>query len=175
MAYAVFDYGNHLPSVKYRVTIPVKAMATKADRHRRAAKESDYRALAEFRYHIGRYLDFSDQAARAAGIEPGQYQLLLAIRGLPKTVEPSVGALAQQLRRHHHSTVELINRAESHDLVRRLRLGTRVLVRLTRKGERVLTRAVEERLREIRVAGPVLVEALQELTNTNHNSIRKRK
>ena len=71
------------------------AMATKADRSKRAAKESDYRALAEFRYHIGRYLDFSDQAARAAGIEPGQYQLLLAIRGLPKTVEPSVGALAQ--------------------------------------------------------------------------------
>ena len=137
MAYAVCDYGNHLPVDKYRVTIPVKDMATKADRPRRAAKESDYRALAEFRYHIGRYLDFSDQAARAAGIEPGQYQLLLAIRGLPKTVEPSVGALAQQLRRHHHSTVELINRAESHDLVRRLRLGTRVLVRLTRKGERV--------------------------------------
>jgi DNA-binding MarR family transcriptional regulator len=150
-------------------------MAIKAHQPRRTAKESDYRALAEFRYQIGRYLDFSDQAAKAAGIEPRQYQLLLALRGLPKTVEPTVGALAQQLRSHHHSTVELINRAEANDLVKRLRVGTRVLVRLTRKGERILTQAVEERLEELRVAGPVLVQALQQLTNTNHNSKRKRK
>jgi DNA-binding MarR family transcriptional regulator len=150
-------------------------MAIRTDSLKRVAKEGDYRALAEFRYHIGRYLDFSDQAARAAGIEPGQYQLLVAIRGLPESVEPIVGALAQQLRRHHHSTVELINRAESNDLVRRSRVGTRVLVRLTRKGERILTEAVEERLEELRVAGPLLVKALQQLTNTNHNSKRKRK
>ena len=118
--------------------------------------------------HIGRYLDFSDQAAKAAGMEPRQYQLLLALRGLPKTVEPTVGALAQQLRSHHHSTVELINRAEANDFVQRSRVGTRVLVRLTKKGGRVLARAVEKRLEELRVAGPVLVKALQQLIN--HNS-----
>ncbi len=150
-------------------------MATRPDHTKRVAKESDYRALVEFRYHIGRYLDFSDEAARASGIEPRQYQLLLAIRGLPKTVEPTVGALAQQLRRHHHSTVELINRAEANGLVKRSRVGTHVLVRLTRQGQRILTEAVEERLEELRVAGPVLVKALQQLTNTNHNSKRKRK
>jgi DNA-binding MarR family transcriptional regulator len=150
-------------------------MPSKGHQSKRAAKESDYRALAEFRYHIGRYLDFSDQAAKAAGIEPRQYQLLLALRGLPETVEPTVGALAQQLRSHHHSTVELINRAEANDLVQRSRDGPRVLVRLTRKGERVLTQAVEQRLEELRVAGPVLVKALQQLTNTNNNSKRKRK
>ena len=142
---------------------------------KRTAKESDYRALAGLRHHISRYLDFSDQAAKAAGIEPRQYQLLLAIRGLPETVEPTVGALAQQLRSHHHSTVELTNRAEANDLVQRSREGTRVLVRLTRKGSRVLTQAVEERLEELRVAGPVLVKALQQLTNNNHNSKGKRK
>jgi DNA-binding MarR family transcriptional regulator len=140
-----------------------------------AAKQSDYRALAEFRYHIGRYLDFSDQAARAAGIEPRQYQLLLAIRGLPDGIEPTVGALAQQLRSRHHSTVELINRAEANDLVRRMRAGTRVLVELTGEGARVLTRAVEQRLEELRVAGPVLVNALKQLTNNNHTSKGKRK
>ena len=143
---------------------------------RRSAKDSDYRALAEFRYHIQHYLDFSDQAARAAGIEPKQYQLLLAIRGLPEDTEPTVGALAHQLRNRHHSTVELINRAETNGLVTRSRIGTHVLVRLTKKGERFLTRAVEERLQELHVAGPVLVKALQELTNTNHHtSKRKRK
>jgi DNA-binding MarR family transcriptional regulator len=148
-------------------------MVRKANPAKRTAKDTDYRALAEFRYHIGRYLDFSDQAARAAGIEPRQYQLLLAIRGLPKPIEPSVGALAQQLRGRHHSTVELINRAETKSLVERSRAGTHVLVRLTRKGERVLTRAVEERLEELQVAGPVLVNTLQQLINTNHTSKRK--
>jgi DNA-binding MarR family transcriptional regulator len=138
-------------------------------------KDADYRALAEFRHHIEQYLDFSDQAAKAAGIEPRQYQLLLAIRGLPEGIEPTVGALAQQLRSHHHSTVELINRAERNNLVKRSRAGTRVFVRLTRKGERVLAQAIEERLKELRVAGPVLAHALQQLTKTNHSSKRKRK
>jgi DNA-binding MarR family transcriptional regulator len=150
-------------------------METKTRRVKTAAKESDFRALAEFRHHIDSYLDFSDQAARAAGIEPRQYQLLLAIRGLPDDVGRTVGALAHQLRSRHHSTVELINRAEANDLVRRTRTGTRVFVELTRKGERVLTRAVEERLEELRVAGPVLVNALQQLTNNNHTSKGKRK
>jgi DNA-binding MarR family transcriptional regulator len=159
--------------MKYRVTILVRVMETKESRPKRAAKESDYRALAEFRYHLSRYLDFSDQAAKAAGIEPRQYQLLLAIKGLPDDIEPTVGALAYQLRSLHHCTVELINRAEANDLVRRTRAGTRVLVQLTRKGERVLRQAVEERLEELRVAGPVLVEALHHLTNQNHISKRK--
>jgi DNA-binding MarR family transcriptional regulator len=131
--------------------------------------------LAEFRYHIRHYLDFSDQAARAAGMEPKQYQLLLAIRGLSGDIEPTVGALAYQLRNRHHSTVELINRAETNGLLTRSRSGTHVLVRLTKKGERFLTRAIEDRLEELYVAGPVLVKALQELTNRNHTSKRKRK
>lgn len=150
-------------------------MPGKANIAKRTAKDADYRALAEFRYHIGRYLDFSDQAAKTAGIEPRQYQLLLAIRGLPEAIEPTVGALAQQLRSRHHSAVELINRAETNDLVKRSRAGTHVWVQLTRKGERILARAVEERLQELRVAGPVLVKALQQLINTSHTSKRKRK
>ena len=72
------------------------------------AKDSKYRALAEFRYHIRKYLDFSDQAAKSAGLEPKQYQLLLAVRGLPDDAEPTVKALAHQLQTRHHSTVELI-------------------------------------------------------------------
>ncbi len=150
-------------------------MVQKANGVKKTAKDADYRALAEFRYHIGRYLDFSDQAAKAAGIEPRQYQLLLAIRGLPEAFEPTVGALAQQLRSRHHSTVELINRAETNGLVERSRAGTHVLVRLTRKGERVLAHAAEERLEQLQVAGPVLVNTLQQLINTNHKSKGKRK
>ena len=163
-----------MPLYKYRVTI-LSSMPAKATSSRKAAKDSDYRALAAFRYHIGRYLEFSDQAAKAAGIEPKQYQLLLAIRGLPETIEPTVGALAHQLRSRHHSTVELINRGETNGLVERSRAGTHVLVRLTKKGQRILGRAVEKRLRELQVAGPVLVNTLQQLINTNHRFTRRPK
>jgi DNA-binding MarR family transcriptional regulator len=119
--------------------------------------------LAEFRFHIRQYLHFSDQAAKAAGLEPKQYQLLLAVKGLPEDVPPTVSALAHQLRTRHHSTVELVNRAERNGLVKRSRNGSYVFIQLTSKGERTLERVVDRRVRELRVAGPVLVKALQDL------------
>src|ERR1041385_8810802 len=131
-----------------------------------SGSESDYRALAEFRYHIRRYLDFSDKAARSAGIEPKQYELLLALRGLPADAERTGGALAEQLHIRHHSTVELVNRAESNDFVKRVRLGNFVRVEMTKRGERMLARAVQRRLQELQTAGPVLVKSLHNLTKT---------
>jgi DNA-binding MarR family transcriptional regulator len=128
--------------------------------------DADYQALAQFRYHIRRYLEFSDQAAKTRGIEPRQYQLLLAIRGLPGDREPTIGLLAEHLGLRHHSAVELVDRAETNNLVLRKRIGTRVHVRVTRKGQRVLTRAMEDRLPELRAAAPILVKALQQLTTT---------
>lgn len=138
-------------------------MASSGKGARKTAKNQEYRALAAFRYHIRRYLDLSDRTARSEGIEPKQYQLLLAIRGIPDDSEPTVGNLAQQLHLRHHSAVELVNRAEANDLVERSRSGTYVRVRLTRKGQRVLEKVVEKRLKDLRVAGPVLVSALQDL------------
>ena len=137
------------------------------------AGNSRYRALAEFRYHIRQYLHLSDEAAKAAGLEPKQYQLLLAVGGLPSDVSPTVKVLAHQLRTRHHSTVELVNRAERNGFVKRVRSGNYVLVQLTNKGARMLERTVDKRLREIRAAGPVLVKALQELINAGKGSSPK--
>jgi DNA-binding MarR family transcriptional regulator len=146
-------------------------MSFRRSQKTKRVSDSDYRALAEFRYHIRRYLEFSDRAAKASGIEPKQYQLLLAIRSLSKDRDAVVGTLAEQLRVKHHSAVELINRAETKGLVRRSRVGTRVFVRLTKRGERILAKAVEERLPELRAAAPVLVKALQHLTGRNRSSL----
>jgi len=128
-----------------------------------AATDAQYRALAEFRYHIRKYLEFTDEEAKAAGLESKQYQLLLAIRGLPSDVEPTVSVLAERLRTRHHSTVELVNRAEKNGLVQRFRAGSFVYVKLSKKGEQLLARIVDVRLKDIRVAGPVLVKALRQL------------
>jgi len=51
----------------------------------------DYRSLAELRYQIRRFLNFSEQAARDAGLEPHQHQLMLALKGLPEGVRPRIG------------------------------------------------------------------------------------
>ena len=58
-------------------------------------KAPDYQTVAEFRYRIRRYLRFSEQAARAAGLEPQQYQLLLALKGLPAGKQSTIGVLAR--------------------------------------------------------------------------------
>ena len=71
---------------------------------------TEYQALAEFRYELRRFLRFSEQAARAAGFEPRQHQLLLAIKGLPEGKQATISALAERLQIAHHSTVELIDR-----------------------------------------------------------------
>jgi DNA-binding MarR family transcriptional regulator len=141
----------------------------------RAARDSDYRALAEFRHQIRRFLHLGDQIARSVGMEPKQYQLLLAIRGIPEQTEPTIGALAEQLRLRHHSTVELVNRAESKGFVVRSRDGVRVFVRLTRKGESILSRAVAARFQELRVDGPVLIKALRRLVLANDARTKRAK
>src|ERR1043166_6763071 len=82
-----------------------------------AITPAEYRALASVRYRMRRILAFSESAARQAGVEPQQHQLLLAIRGFPEDEHASVTALAERLQIRHHSAVELINRAESAGLV----------------------------------------------------------
>ena len=72
----------------------------------------DFQALAEFRYQIRRFLYFSEEAARRAGIEPQQHQLLLAIKGLPTALRPTIRTLAERMQLQHHSAVELIDRLE---------------------------------------------------------------
>lgn len=146
--------------LRYRVPSKIKR-----SRQRQLVKESEYQALSEFRKSIHDYLDFSDRAAKAAGLEPRQYQLMLAIRGLPPDVEPAVGTLAAHLKVRHHSAVELIDRAERNGYVKRERSanGRYVLVQLTSQGTNTLERAVAERLKELQSAGPALVDALRRL------------
>src|ERR1700674_896813 len=74
----------------------------------------EYRALAELRYRIRKFVREGDAVASAAGLEPQQYLLLLAIRGLPEGEEATIRALADRLALKHHSAVELIDGLEAH-------------------------------------------------------------
>ena len=127
---------------------------------------SDYRGLAEFRYQIRRFLHFSEQVVKQAGLERGQYQLMLAIKGMPDGVRLRIRELANRMHIQHHSAVELINRLESGGYVRRERARDdrrEVLLALTPKGERVLGELALHHHEELRSAGPDLVAALRRL------------
>ena len=104
----------------------------------------DYGTLAEFRYLIRCFLEFSQTAARAAGLTTRQHQALLAIKGFRRHASPTVGDLAERLRIQHHSAVELMDRlVEAGLIVRAHDTGDRRRVLLT------LTEAAEEHLADL--------------------------
>jgi DNA-binding MarR family transcriptional regulator len=128
---------------------------------------AQYRSLAEFRYRIREFLHFSENAARAAGLEPQQQQLLLAVKGFDEEGDgPAIGYLAERLQVRHHSAVELVDRMEERGMVRRQageKDRRRVLVALTRTGEELLNDLAAQHITELRQKGPGLVAALQEI------------
>jgi DNA-binding MarR family transcriptional regulator len=128
---------------------------------------SQYRALSEFRYQIRKFLYFSEDAARAAGLEPQQHQLLLAVKGFAGEGDgPTIGYLADRLQLRHHSTVELIDRMEKRQMIQR-RVSEqdrrRVMVVLTKAAENLLKNLSTKHVAEIRQMGPGLVVALQDV------------
>ena len=144
----------------------------------RSSGSLDYQALAEFRYQIRKFLNFSQEAARAAGIDPQQHQLLLAVRGLPEGAKPSVRTLAERLQIRHHSAVELIDRCVTHGLVERRRDGSdrrQVTIHLTPKGERVLSELSLHHRDELRQAGPELARVLRSITAGSDGSLRRKR
>jgi len=126
--------------------------------------DSDYQALADFRYEIRKYLHFSEQAVHAAGLERGQYQLMLAVKGMPEGVRPRIRELADRMLIQHHSAVELINRLEAGGYMRRERAQDdrrEVLLALTPKGEKVLAELALHHHEELQNTAPRLVMALR--------------
>lgn len=130
------------------------------------ADKLDYATLAEFRYQIRKFLHFSEDAARAHGLNSQQHQMLLALKGLPAHMAPTVGALAERLQLRHHSTVELIDRLVDRGyLVRAANPGDRrqVFVNITPRGESVLGRLTAIHRAELQTAGPQLLATLRRL------------
>ena len=122
--------------------------------------------MAELRYRLRLFLREGDAAARSAGLEPQQYLMLLAIRGLPDGNSAKIRSLADSLLIKHHSAVELVDRLEVRGLVRRTRGRQdrrQVLISLLPKGQRVLERVVQQRVGEVRAGGNQLIRAIDAL------------
>jgi DNA-binding MarR family transcriptional regulator len=129
--------------------------------HVRQLTRKDFEHLLAFRTSLRRFQRWSEDQARAAGLTHVQHQLLVAVKGHPGTEPPAVGDLAGYLLLRHHSTVELIDRAEAAGLVRRVADGrdARVVrVRLTAKGDRILSELTPAHLVELHGLAAVLDE-----------------
>ncbi|HEX8815221.1 MAG TPA: MarR family transcriptional regulator [Terriglobales bacterium] len=124
----------------------------------------DYRALAELRYQLRRFLHFSEEMSREAGLEPHQHQLMLALKGMPEGTRPRIAELAERLQIRHHSAVELVDRLAKRGLIERQRGADRreVLVNLTPEGEWMLQRLSVAHQEELKTQGPILIAALEQ-------------
>ncbi len=127
----------------------------------RALTREDFEHLLAFRTSLRRFQRWSEDQAKAAGLTHVQHQLLVAVKGHPGGLPPTVRDLASYLLLRHHSTVELVDRAEAAGLVHRVadpRDARLVRVRLTAKGERILTELTPAHLVELHSLAAVLDE-----------------
>ncbi len=127
--------------------------------------DDQFRMLARFRASLRRFLHFSEEAARGAGLTPQQHQALLALRG-GSGEAMTIGEIASELAVRHHSAVGLVDRLESKDLVERLRSEAdrrQVRVRLTAEGRSALAGLAAAHRAELRRVGPELAELLAAL------------
>jgi DNA-binding MarR family transcriptional regulator len=140
---------------------------------KRSRTATDYRSLSDFRYEIRRFLNFSEKAARDAGLEPQQHQALLTIKGLPAHRIGTIGVLSERLQIQHHSAVELADRLEAKRLIRRSRNQQdrrAVVLSLTARGERFLRDVTLPHLAELRTAGRKLLQTLGLVMNHENSN-----
>jgi DNA-binding MarR family transcriptional regulator len=122
-------------------------------------EQADFEHLLELRTGLRRFLHWSEQQARAAGLTPAQHQLLLAIRGHPDPAGPTIGDIADYLVLRHHSAVGLVDRAVAAGLVTRNPDPTNnsaVRVTLTAAGLEKLDALSEASLQELAHLGPTM-------------------
>ncbi len=122
--------------------------------------------LAEFRYELRQFLQFSESCSTEAGLHPQQHQLLLQLAGAPEEVETTVSYAAERLGLRHHTVVELSKRCEEAGLIHRnqdLNDRRRIQLQVTAKGHRVLRVLSEDHERELNELGPRLIRALSRI------------
>lgn len=133
----------------------------------RALTELEYLALGEFRYQLRKFLRHMEEASRLLGASPQQYQLLLAIKGLPKNMTPTISRLAERMQLNHNSMVELVDRCAENQLIRRTRSASdrrRVTLSIIPEGETLLRKLGVAARQELLDMGPKLVESVLKLT-----------
>src|ERR1700687_6075466 len=127
----------------------------------------DYEALAELRYLGRKFLRFSKDLLRAkAGLNPEQYEALLAMKASSSPKGLTISQLSERLQVKHHSAVNIVDRLMERKLVtreagetgRRRRHG-----RLTAPREQPIEELATGHRKEIRLRSADMIKALERL------------
>jgi DNA-binding MarR family transcriptional regulator len=143
--------------------------------------QSDFEHLLELRTGLRRFLRWSEEQAKAAGLTPTKHQLLLAIKGHPEPAGPTIGEIADYLVLRHHSAVELVSRAAKEGLVQRNPdpiSRSVVRVTITPAGAAKLDALAEAHLEELAHLAPTMRTLWRQLEratdgNTPHPAARR--
>ncbi len=131
--------------------------------------DGEYALLAQFRYALRKFMNFSKEEALSVHLTSKQHQALLAIRGFGTRLNAvTVGDVAEWLQIQHHSAVGLINRLEGLRLLQRVPCENdrrKVQIVLTKKGSDILDDLTAVHKEEIRRIGPELRKLLHQLTD----------
>ncbi|GAA3095860.1 helix-turn-helix domain-containing protein [Rhizobium viscosum] len=130
----------------------------------RALSEIEYEALANLRYRIRKFRQFSGKAAEKLGLTRQQHQALLAIKGLGVGGRMSLPDLANKLFLAPDEAAELATSLqEAGHVTIEAKQKRRPAVMLTAQAEALLRRLTSAHLYEIREMAPELMQALRML------------
>ena len=127
----------------------------------------DYESLANFRHLLRRFLRFSKELLQGnAGLNPEQYEALLAIKAFKSPAGVTISQLSDRLQVKHHSAVNIVDRLVERKLVTR-KPGEKDRrqrnVELTPKGEALIEVLAAEHRKEIRVRSIEMIKTLERL------------
>lgn len=129
-----------------------------------ALSEIEYEALANLRYRIRKFRQFSGKAAEKLGLTRQQHQALLAIKGLGVGGRMSLPDLADRLFLSTTEAAELAaSLQEAGHVTIEAKQKRRPAVMLTAQAEELLRRLTPAHLYEIREMAPELMQALRML------------
>ena len=131
-----------------------------------ALRAEDYEVLAQVRYLWRKFLRFSKDLLRErAGLNPEQYEALLAIKAFPAK-DLTISQLSERLQVKHHSAVNIVDRLVERKLIRR-RPGKQDRrerhLALTSKGKKMVEELAAFHYQEFSRSSAEMIEALQQL------------
>jgi DNA-binding MarR family transcriptional regulator len=125
--------------------------------------------LAEFRYQVRRFINFSEAAAEELGVQGQQYQMMQVVGTVPEGSQATISYVAERMVLRHNSAVELVDRAVRAGLVQRIADAVdhrKSVVELTDRGRDLLLQLAERHILELERVGAKIARALSDAVGT---------
>lgn len=130
-------------------------------------------AIGEFSLAVHRFLRASERFAGEAGLDPLEYDLLLALSAYPQGTCSSIAMLSERLLSLHHVAAGAVTKLSEKNLVsteRNERDRRSVVLRLTAKGRLLLKDVALRTVGELNAEGPCMIDSLSTLMHDENGA-----